>query len=292
VKVRLFAVFIVLLGAAGCGSASDVGSGQVPTTIALLDSVETAAATTVETMLEPTTTTTTTTTTAVERLDSSTTTESIASSTTSEVNSTTITTAPPTTTTTVDPNAEYCASYNALAAMDTSITPGDTEATAAVFAAREAAWIQAAALAPASISTEAAIVRDFVSALRQLLAENGNDLGAVLFEAVELEAETGADVAQVIVEQFGLLVCGTETSVPEEQTAVFYAGLLDTDDRRSVLADLLSTDGVLSVDESNCFVAEATAEMMFPLTGAPSTPDQEASLGQLLGVCQLTAGGA
>lgn len=288
-KPRVVAVAVVLLVAVlvsgGCSSAADVSSGPAPTTIPLLDIAATTADVVIETApgvsASPD----------VDGSPSSAIAGSSSSSTTSEAPPATTATSSPTSTT-ADPNAEYCAAYNALAAADTTIEPGDTEATALVFAEREAAWRQTAALAPASISTEALIVRDFVSVLRELLAENGNDLAAVLSEATALEADLGAEVAQVLVEQFGLLACGTETSAPEEETAVFYAGLLDTPDRRSVLAELLSTDFVLSADEADCFVAQATAEMMFPLTGAPSTPDQVAALGQLLGVCQLSAGGS
>lgn len=289
-KPSLFAVSILMLTTA-CGSAADVSSGRAPTTIPLFDSVETTDTTGTD---STDSTVPVSTTGAATSLVSTSSADSSALSSTSEVDATatTSTTSAPTTTTTVDVNAEYCAAYNDLIAMDTTITPGDTDATAVVFAAREAAWIETAALAPAAISTEARIVRDFVSALRQLLADNGNDLGAVLFEAVDLEAELGADVAQIVVEQFGLLQCGSEASDTEQETAVFYASLLDSADRRSVLAELLSTDGALTVDQANCFVASATAEMMFPLTGAPSTAAQDAALGQLLGVCQLSAGGS
>ncbi len=204
------------------------------------------------------------------------------------------TTKPPTTSppTTVDPFAPYCASYTQLSEIDTALDPNDPAGIEAVFTSLEAAWIDAASVAPAVIADEVETMRTFIVQLRQLLAANDYDFGAVIAEASELEQELGADTAQILVKQFGYLECDIDPDLPEDETAVFYASLLNTADRRGVLADLLTDDGTFSAAGATCFADRASAEVMFPLVGAPSTDEQEAALSQVLGICQLSKGGS
>lgn len=248
----------------------------------LFDTVE-ASSTTTETIEEATTTT------IAVVATSSTSPSSTASSTTSAP-----TTAPPTSSppTTADPFAPYCASYTRLSEIDTALDPNDPEGIEAVFTALESAWLDADSVAPPVISEQVATMSTFIVELRGLLAANDYDFGAVIAQVAELEQDLGADVAQILVDQFGYLQCGIEPEDPDDQTAVFYASLLNTAERRGVLADLLTDDGTFTAKGASCFADRATADVMFPLVGAPATDEQHAALSQILGICQLSKGGS
>ncbi len=177
-------------------------------------------------------------------------------------------------------------------AIDTALDPNDPAGIEAVFAELDAAWADPVALAPSEIGAEVVAMATFISELRALLAANDYDFGAVIGAATELEQELGIDVAQILVDQFAYLECGVEPELPADQTAVFYASLLDTAERRGVLVDLLVEDGTFSIAGATCFADRATADAVFPLVGAPSTADQQAALSQILGICQLTKEGS
>lgn len=247
----------------------------------MLDTVE--ASTTSSSLAEETTTTAAVTTTTSPSSTSG------ASSTTAAPTTQPPTTSPPTT---ADPFAPFCASYTQLSGIDTALDPNDPAGIEAVFTALEAAWIDAASVAPAVIADEVETTRSFIVQLRQLLAANDYDFGAVIAEASELEQELGADTAQILVKQFGYLNCDIDPDLPADETAVFYASLLTTADRRGVLAELLADDDTFSAAGAKCFADRASAEVMFPLVGAPSTDDQQAALSQVLGICQLSKGGS
>ena len=279
-KFRSLAACGVLLVAASCGAAADVAAGDGPTSIPLLDETSTSS-----TSLPEETTST---------IADVTTTASITTTTTAPSTTAAPTTTPPTTSppTTADPFAPYCSSYTTLSEIDTAIDPNDPAGIEAVFTSLEAAWIDARSVAPAVIADEVETMRIFIVQLRQLLAANDYDFGKVLAEASELEQELGVDTAEILVDQFGYLECAIDPDLPEDQTAVFYASLLNTAERRGVLADLLAEDGTFSANGATCFADRATPEVMFPLVGAPSTDDQEAALSQILGICQLSKGGS
>ncbi len=287
-KIRFIAACCILLVGASCGAADDVASDEGPTSIPMLDTVD-EASTSSESVAEATTTTEA----AVTTTTSPSSTAGV-SSTTAAPTTKPPTTKPPATSpqTTIDPFAPYCSSYTRLSGIDTALNPNDPAGIEAVFTALEAAWIDAESVAPAVIAGEVKTMGTFTVRLRQLLAANDYDLGAVIAEASELEQELGADTAQILVKQFGYLECDIDPDLPADETAVFYASLLNTAERRGVLADLLSENGTFSTAGAACFADRASAEVMFPLVDAPSTDDQEAALSQVLGICQLSKGGS
>ena len=282
-SLPISALVAIALVASACGAANDVAAGDAPTTIPLLDSTEPAIVDTTDSAEE------TTTTTAVETTASSADTDD---STTTTSEQATTTTKPATTSTTADPLAPYCTAYNEFASGDASVNPADPDATAAFAAAQEAAWNELAPLAPASIEAEVAVMRDFTSAFRQILQAHDYDLQSAFPELVELEEEMAVAVPRILTIQFGLIECGAEASNPEDELAVFYASLLDTPDRRTVLAELLADGDDFTLEGAMCFVERASVDMMFPLAEAQATSEQAAALNQALGVCQLSGGGS
>lgn len=208
----------------------------------------------------------------------------------------TATTAPSTTATTVttapavDPNADFCQAATAIQTLGTSVDFDDAEATALFFNTQADLWGNAAAVAPAGITSDTQTVATFFGDFRDLLAANDFDLFAVFEDVNELQVSSGSDLAQIRAEQFVYANCDITPPLPEQATAAFYGGLLDDVDDRTYLAELLASAEVFTLEGAQCFVDRATADVMHPLVSAPATPAQEAALSSLLSTCQLSTG--
>lgn len=293
-KYLLILASCALLMAAGCGAAADVTTSAGPTTLPLVDTddsvvtIEPSDAPTTESSSPLSTETPPSSTTSTSD-PGPTTTEAPPS--TTEASSSTAPTVGPTTTLAAPDYAEYCAASASIAALGTFTGFGDPAATEAYFTAQVAAWTEAAALAPAVIDLDVENVASFTSQLLDLLAANDYDITAVIAEAGALEASSGSDEARIVVDQFSFISCEAEPPLAEQQTAVFYVSLLDTPERRAVLAELLAAEEIFDLDGASCFLEAATPESMFPFAGAPSTPGQDASLAAALSSCQLSIGG-
>ncbi len=263
-----------------------MSSSEGPTTLALFDptpSTITVAELETSTSEESSDTTGAVATTTTE------TTSTTETTTTTAPTSTTETTSAPTTT--VVDYSEYCAAAGSVTALGTFTGFGDPAATEEYFTALAAAWADAAAVAPAVISSDVATVASFGSGLLALLADNAYDITAVIAEADALEQSSGSDDAKIVVDQFSFISCGAEPPLPQQEVALFYASLLDTTEQRAVLAELLSGEEIFDLAGATCFVDAATPDIMFPFAGAPSTPGQDAALAQVLSACQLSIGG-
>lgn len=190
----------------------------------------------------------------------------------------------------IDPNAEVCAASAELTALGAFSTPDDAAAIESYFTSQAARWSDLAAVAPSGIAIEAATVADYSEQLRALLEANEWDLFAVAADATALESSTGADVARIVVDQFLDAACSIEPPTPERATAVFYTGLLVSAEDRTLLAEILASAEVFSLDGAMCFVERVTPDAIHPLVGAPATPAQEGALDAVLSACQLTIG--
>jgi hypothetical protein len=290
VKPFLILAWCAVLIASGCGAASDVSTLDGPTTLPLVDAFDTVVATdptdaTTSEPRSPRSSEAADPTTTQPSDDASTTTDGPVS-TTEAPSSTTSTVAPITALPTPD-YTEYCAASASITALGTFSGFGNPAATEEYFAAQVAAWNEAAALAPAVIASDVANVASFTSQLLDLLADNDYDITAVIAEAAALEASSGSDNAKIVVDQFSFISCEAEPPLAEQQTAVFYVSLLDTAERRAVLAELLAGEEIFDLDGATCFVESVTPTSMFSFTGAPSTPDQDAALVAALDSCGL-----
>lgn len=194
-------------------------------------------------------------------------------------------------TTTVVDYPEYCAASSAITELGTFSGLGDPAATEEYFTVLADAWTDAATVAPSVISSEVATLASVASQLLVLLADNAYDITAVVAEAGALETSSGSDQARIVVDQFSFLSCGAEPPMAEQQIAVFYVGLLATQEERAVLAELLAAEEIFGLDGATCFVGAATSDVIFSFAGAPSTPGQDAALAQVLSSCQLSIGG-
>lgn len=295
-KLRL----VIALGllASACGGASEINTAG-PDTLNLLDASSTVveaepaddepselASTTTMAGTEPTSTEPTST-------EPNSADPNIDSSTTTAVGTTTApstTSAPVTTTAAVNPYADFCQAAGEIQALGTSADFTDPEATAAYFEADVELWASAALVAPAAIATDTQTVATYVADFRDLLADNDFVLFAVFEEVSELEAASGSDLAEIRTEQFIYANCDATPPLPEQATAAFYGGLLDTVDDRTYLAELLASAEVFTLEGAQCFVNQATPDVMHPLVGAPATPNQEAALSSVLSSCQLSIG--
>ena len=293
-----------LLIVAGCGGVADVSSSNGPTTLPLVDATDTDATDTGGADTDGADTGGAGTDAAAQRGAPSTSEQREATatpaSTTVPLSDPSETGAPASTTQASDStehpisppagpaHGEYCAASASITALGTFVGFGDPAATEDYFTAQDVGWAGAAAVAPEVIASDVARVAAFVSQLLVLLADNEYDIGAVIAEAGALEASSGSDNARIRVDQFSFISCGVEPPSAEQQTAVFYVGLLDTPQRRAVLAELLAAEEIFELIGASCFVEVATPESMFPLAGADSTPEQDTALERVLSSCQLS----
>lgn len=190
----------------------------------------------------------------------------------------------------VDPNAEFCQAALAIADLGTFTALDDTEAANTFFNAQVDRWDAAADVAPLSIAADVRTVATFVGDLRTLLAANDFDLFAVFAEISELETTSGSDVARIRANQFIYANCDVAPPLPEQATAVFYISLLDSAENRGVLAEILASAEVFTLDGARCFVDQVTGDAIHPLVGAPATPAQDVALSAVLSACQLSIG--
>lgn len=279
------------LALVACGAASEVGTQGAPDSLDMFDpSTSTAApesepGTDDENDSEPTTTST-----SIETTTSDDAADPTTSTTDDPRDGTTV---PPTTASTVpavDPVAAFCGAAGDIVVLGTSVSLDDKEAAAVFFDATASTWAAAADVAPGSISGDVATVATFRSELRDLLAANDYDLFAAFEEATALEVDSGADQALIRSDQFIYANCEITPPTAEQATAVFYGSLLATAEDQTYLAELLASAEVFSLDGANCFVSRASADVMHPLVGAPSTSDQDTALATVLEACQLSIG--
>lgn len=190
----------------------------------------------------------------------------------------------------VDPNAEFCQAAVAIADLGTFVALDDSEAANSFFNAQADRWEAAAGVAPASIAADVTTVATFVGELRTLLAANDFDLFAVFAQVTELESTSGSDIARIRADQFIYANCEVSPPLPEQATAAFYIGLLDSAENRGLLAELLASAELFTLDGARCFVDQVTPDAIHPLVGAPATAAQDDALSAALSTCQLSIG--
>ena len=273
-----------------CGAAADLGT-SAPSSVPLLDAPTSLAIDERADDVEVADRSETSETTAIDpdpapANDDATTTTSVSD----PAPSTTPTTVTTTTVQLPDPNAAFCQAATAIDELGTFTALDDAEAAAVFFDSQAERWGNAAATAPAPIAADVSTVATFNSDVRTLLAGADYDLFAVFQEVTELEASSGSDTARIRTDQFIFANCEITPPLAEQATAAFYGELLASADDRTVLAELLASAEVFTLDGALCFVDQATADVMHPLVGAPATAAQEAALTTALSACQISIG--
>jgi len=284
VSIRWVIVMSLLMSA--CGAAADVGSSAAPTSLGFVDEASTTPQLDGD-QSSPTTAPASTSVSAESDDQSTDTTDDTSpdastSSTTETGNTSTVPAA--------DPNADFCLAAIRIDALGTFVALDDTEAASVFFNDQADRWRAAADVAPPAIATDVGIVATFSADLRTLLAANDFDLFAVFEALTELEVASGADMARIRANQFIYANCEVEPPLPEQATAAFYGELLVSTEDRQVLAELLASAEVFTLEGARCFVDRATTDVMHPLVGAPATTDQTAALSSILGTCQISIG--